>query len=92
MSYELELTVDLGKLGLVHAPGSVCQCDGKAHAMPVTVNLEDHELHADGECGIPVASEEAAQALHEQAHPEGTAYFENCREPSCREVRESWYL
>ena len=92
MSYELDLTVDLGKLGLEHASGSECRCDGKAHAVTVTVNLDDHELHADGECGIPAGTQEAAQALHELAHPQGTAYFENCPEPACRDVRESWYL
>jgi hypothetical protein len=89
MSYELDLVVNLDKLGLAHAPGSECKCSGKAHELTVTVRLEDHELHMDGECEPPLSAEGSLQALHEQAHPAGTAYFENCREPACREIRES---
>lgn len=91
MSCELDLVVDLGKLGLAHAPDSECKCGGKAHEMTVTVSLEDHELHMSGECEPPLPAEEALQALHEQAHPDGAAYFENCQELACRAVRESAY-
>lgn len=81
--YEVDLTINLKDQGLVHAEGSKCKCHGE-HDLTVAVDLEAHELHADYQCEVPVLTAEAVQRLHEEAHPKGTAYAENCYEPACQ--------
>ena len=43
-----------------------------------------------GESGLvePASLVPVLQLLHEQAHPDGTAYWYNCRESGCTEATE----
>lgn len=88
--YEVDLIINLKDQGLAHAEGSDCGCDGE-HDLTVAVDLEAHELHPDYECEVPALTAEAVQRLHELAHPEGTAYAENCREPACQDALRETY-
>lgn len=82
--HDLALVVSLKDLRLRHAPGSGCTCRGLAHEISVAIDPADHELHSDYDCTQPGPLDAGVlQALHEQAHPEGTAYAENCRERGC---------
>lgn len=83
--YEVEIDIDLAELKLAHADDSDCTCKG-THRLTVSLDLENNELHADYECKAPMLTAEAVQRLHEQAHPKGTLYAENCFEASCREA------
>lgn len=86
--YEVDLIINLKDQGLAHADGSGCGCNGE-HDLTVAVDLEAHELHPDYECEVPALTAEAVQRLHEQAHPKGTAYAENCREPACQDALQA---
>jgi hypothetical protein len=76
------ITVDLRAAGLTHAKGKSDGCGGE-HDIDEKFVVADvtGRVHAD-DLG-PVL-----QALHEQAHPDGAAYFENCLEPACAGARE----
>ena len=73
------VTVDLKAAGLTHVKGKSDSCDGE-HAI-------DGE-HVTGLAGLVPADglEELFQRFHEQAHPEGTAYWENCQEFACQDA------
>ena len=90
-TFEADATIDLREQGLRHAPGEVC-CDGRDHAMSVQVSEKDIELIVErfGPVFTPLDDRmaEVLQALHEQAHPESTLSWENCRERGCREAGE----
>jgi hypothetical protein len=89
--YELDITVNLAELGLAHAPGSACKCDGRAHPVSINIKPEEHDLHREDDCpalDYPDVTEAVLQSLHEQAHPDGTVFTENCREAGCLEARE----
>jgi hypothetical protein len=83
--HEIDVTLDLAALGLAHAPGSTCECKGKAHPVTISIEPEQHELHLDADCPADRADavETVFQSLHEQAHPEGAVFAENCRERGC---------
>jgi hypothetical protein len=75
------VTVDLKAAGLTHAPGKSDKCGG--------MHMVHGEAIADFEApGLVDAygPEKALQALHEQAHPGGPAYWENCRDPACADA------
>jgi hypothetical protein len=77
------VTVDLKAAGLTHAPGKSDKCDGQHEV--------DKEFLTDvGITDVPLADalEKVLQALHEQAHPDSSAYWENCLEPACTDARE----
>ncbi len=77
------VTVDLKAAGLTHAPGKSDKCSGEHEVDEkfVTADLAAADwVPADGLGKV-------LQALHEQAHPDGTAYWENCREPACADAR-----
>jgi hypothetical protein len=78
------VTVDLKAAGLTHAPGKSDKCDGQHEVDEEFVSIDP------GTAGLVDADglEKVLQALHEQAHPAGTAYWENCREPACTDARE----
>lgn len=75
------VVINLGSAGLTHARGKSDACGG-AHpvSMLAVMEIDDPDLVDAGELG-PVI-----QALHEQAHPDGCAYWENCRQPGCAEA------
>jgi hypothetical protein len=87
VDYEMTLTLDLHDLGLQHGRGAGCQCRGLAHRVTIFIDPAQHDLHRDDDCpaDTPLAAE-LLQALHEQAHPEGTVFAENCRERGCIDV------
>lgn len=75
------LTVDLKAAGLTHAAGKSDKCGGE-HELD-----EKHVTGVIGSSWISVDGLEALfQRLHEQAHPDGAAYLENCREPACADA------
>lgn len=79
------VTVDLKGAGLTHAPGKSDKCGGEHEVdeMFVTASLAASDwVPADG-------LEKVLQALHEQAHPDGSAYWDNCLEPACA---DAWQL
>jgi hypothetical protein len=77
------LTVDLKAAGLTHAKGRSDNCGGE-HAVD--------EVHVTGVTGagwVPADGLEALfQRFHEAAHPDGSAYWENCREAACADAGE----
>ena len=81
------VTIDLEAAGLTHARGKSDRCDGGRHDvdMASVVSLDDPGWTPTD--GLPAVF----QALHEQAHPEGAAYWENCREPGCSEAHDLLY-
>lgn len=87
--YQAPVVIDLKEAGLTHSKGKADGCDGN-HTVAeaaVTIDLD--------KAGLVPASElpdfgKVLQALHEQAHPEGTAFWENCRERGCAEAAELW--
>jgi hypothetical protein len=72
------VTVNLQAAGLTHAKGQSDRCDGE-HDIDIAavVYITDPDWVPVG--GLPAV----LQALHEQAHPRGTAYWDNCTEPAC---------
>lgn len=82
--YEAEVVIDLKQAGLTHSKGKADECDGQ-HTVPakaVSIDLAKAGLFPAAE--VP-DYERALQLLHEQAHPDGPLYFENCRERGCAE-------
>lgn len=89
-AYKVDTTLDLKALRLTHAPGNDCTCAG-VHPVALVIDLADHDLHRDGECDDPAYTgdiDDALQALHEKAHPDGTVFVGRCREPECVTLRE----
>jgi hypothetical protein len=94
---EIEVFLNLGELGLTHAPGKpclqeTCQKEGLHYAV-ILADLEENDLHADdGGCVHPDDIEpderqlEALQEAHERMHPKGTVFVENCWERACRHL------
>ena len=77
------ITVDLEAAGLTHARGKSDRCNGEHDIDVLSVtSIDDPDLTRVSEL-IPVL-----QLLHEQAHPDGTAYWYNCRESGCTEAIE----
>lgn len=77
------ITVDLAAAGLTHAKGKSDKCAGEHDIGWVSVtSWENDELVIAGDLD-PVL-----QALHEQAHPDGTARWEYCRERGCTDAAE----
>ena len=75
------VTIDLAAAGLTHAKGKSDRCDGEHDVDMLSVtSLDDPDWTPAG--GLPAVF----QVLHEQAHPEGAAYWQNCREPGCAEA------
>jgi hypothetical protein len=81
--YEIDVTLDLGALGLTHAEGSKCKCDGTEHPVRILIDPEAQGLHPDWDRLPEDDAQRALQALHVQAHPKGAVYVENCRETVC---------
>jgi len=85
--YQAEVVIDLKEAGLTHAAKKADGCDGqhKVPAAAVTIDLDTAGL-------IPVEETwdhaRVLQVLHQQAHPDGTLYFENCRESGCAEAAD----
>lgn len=78
------VTVDLKAAGLTHAPGKSDKCGGYHEVDETCVSAD---LATAG--WVPADGlEKVLQALHEQAHPDGTAYWENCLEYACAGARE----
>jgi hypothetical protein len=75
------VTVDLAAAGLTHAKGKSDKCGGthEVDAQFVTRGDDDEWVSADRL--VPLF-----QKLHEQAHPKGVLYWENCREQGCAEA------
>lgn len=86
--FELDIVVDLKELRLRHEAKSGCKCRGIAHEMTIVIDPADHDLHPAYDCvaAEPDTVQAAVQVLHEQAHPEGTLYAENCRERGCDDL------
>jgi len=77
------MTIDLEAAGLTHAKGKSDKCNGEHDIDMLSVTaIDDPDLVRVSHL-VPVL-----QLLHEQAHPEGTAYWHNCRESGCTEVSE----
>lgn len=79
--------VNLRDAGLRHAPGKGGCCDGSDHGLGVDIEEPDIERiidrYADPYTDI---DDDVLQALHEQAHPDGSLYWQNCRERGCSDV------
>ena len=76
------ITVDLAAAGLTHAKGKSDRCGTDGHDIPWdAVTGWDNPDLTDAAAIAP-----ALQSLHEQAHPHGAAYWQNCREPGCAEA------
>ena len=87
--WEARVSIDLKEAGLTHAKGKADGCDGMhtVEARHVTIDL--------AAAGLVPADElwdhgKVLQNLHEQAHPEGAQFWENCREPGCAEAADLW--
>lgn len=85
--YQAKVVIDLKEAGLTHVRGKADKCEGQ-HAVPaaaVTIDLAETGL-------IPVEDlpdvGKVLQSLHEQAHPDGTQFWETCRERGCIEAGE----
>lgn len=72
-----------------HKGDPKCPCGGE-HPVEVEVDMERADLVPVPEIPVFLGIGEALQRLHELAHPEGTLYVQNCREPECREIQDSW--
>jgi hypothetical protein len=76
-----------------------CKADG-GHRAEILVDLDGSGLHREDDCdhddcwfeaassetGPGSAKRRALQEAHEQMHPRGTVYVENCWEPACRHL------
>lgn len=88
--YECPVVLDLKEAGLTHARGKADKCGGQHQvaAPAVTIDLAGAGLVPREDLG---ALGEALQALHEQAHPQGTLYWASCRERGCAlAAEEGW--
>lgn len=75
------VTVSLKAAGLAHAAGKSDNCGGW-HDIS-----EEHVTGTAGSSWVPADGlKELFQQLHEQAHPGGAVYLENCREPACEDA------
>lgn len=85
----VDATIDLTTENLRHAPKAGCTCGRTKHPVTVDLDLQDVLEYArkDGYTAefFPEPWEKALQQLHEQAHPDGTIYVSQCREPGCTE-------
>jgi hypothetical protein len=88
--YEAPVTIDLKEAGLKHSSYSRDHgCGGrhKVEASAVTIDLGTAGL-------VPVEDladlGKVLQNLHQQAHPDGTQFWQACREPGCAEAAELW--
>lgn len=84
--YEIELELDLSRLGLQHSRGRTDNCRG-LHPVITSIDLMRRGLHHEDECRSAEIDEDSVQAVHAALHPKGTRYSENCREPICRDLR-----
>jgi hypothetical protein len=76
------VTIDLKAAGLTHAPGKSDRCGQDGHDIPwEAVTGWDNPDLLDADEIAP-----ALQKLHEQAHPDGAAYWQNCRERGCADL------
>ena len=75
------MTINLGAAGLTHARGKSDRCDGEhdVDMVAVTALNSPDWTDADALPGI-------FQVLHKQAHPDGTEFWDNCREPGCAQA------
>jgi hypothetical protein len=87
--YEAPVIIDLKEAGLTHASGKADKCDGrhKVEAGHVTID--------PAEAGLVPAEDlwdqsTVLQMLHEQAHPDGAQFWQNCRERGCTEAADLW--
>ena len=87
--WEAPVVIDLKEAGLTHASGKADKCEG-THTVPavaVTIDLAEAGL-------VPVDDlwdhSKVLQLLHEQAHPDGTQYWQACRERGCAEAADLW--
>lgn len=77
------VTVNLQAAGLTHAKGQSDRCDGEHDIDIASV------VYITDPGWVPAGGLTAVlQALHEQAHPHGTAYWDNCGEPACTAARD----
>lgn len=86
--YEAPVRIDLTEAGLIHARGKADGCAPGEHKVPaaaVTIDLAEAGL-------VPLDDlpdlGKVLQNLHEQAHPDGTQFWETCREPGCVEASD----
>jgi hypothetical protein len=85
--WDIEVTLDLAELGLRHSKAG-CRCGGK-HEVSIGIQPVRHGfLPLDEVPGYAGFTDEVIQALHEQAHPDGTIYAESCRERGCLQAAE----
>lgn len=79
------VTISLKDAGLAHAPGQSDKCEGQVHDVDM---LSVTALRSPDfvEAGL---FPEVFQALHDAAHPGGTASWEKCLETECT---DAWYL
>lgn len=83
--YEAPVIIDLKAAGLTHSPGKADGCEGR-HRVPgehVAIDLDEAGLVPRHELPDVAA---VLQALHEQAHPDGTRWWESCRERGCADA------
>lgn len=76
------ITIDLAAAGLTHAKGKSDKCGTDGHDvdwLSVTTWENPDLVETDAVATV-------LQTLHEQAHPDGAAYFQNCRERGCADV------
>jgi hypothetical protein len=86
--YECQVLIDLKEAGLTHSPGKGDGCGGN-HVVPaeaVTIDLAEAGLVAAED--LPDIGA-ALQALHEQAHPDGTLSWLQCRERGCADAADN---
>jgi hypothetical protein len=78
------ITVNLAAAGLTHAKGKSDKCGDEGHdiAMDAVTDFADSGLASRDDY------DKILQDLHGQAHPDGTAFWENCRERGCAEAAE----
>jgi hypothetical protein len=76
------VTINLAAAGLTHARGQSDGCGDNGHDIPWTaVKGWDNRDLIDAADLTPIL-----QALHEQAHPGGTADWMFCRQPGCADA------
>ena len=76
------ITIDLTAAGLTHAKGKSDRCGTDGHDVDMTAVTAVDDPDWTETAGLPAIF----QALHAQAHPDGTRYWENCRGPGCAEA------
>jgi hypothetical protein len=75
------VTISLEAAGLTHAKGKSDRCNGEHDVdMLSVIALDSPDWTATA--GLPAVF----QALHEQAHPDGPAYWDNCMLRGCAEA------